>query len=242
MSIIVQGAAPSLNQVRELNQAVIAADGRILSARREVAALETRRQPLRDRLADLEASGVVQPDLDASVVDALVADPTAEPDVDTITAAVSAARKAADVRGLQMRAIQEAIDRIGVDVAAAQARIDAAQVERQAAWVEFVVAAHGYLARKFIADFDQMRREIIEPALAMQKLDMPISDGIGKRAIIGFNGDNPRLDERMEVQVRLPSSGGARDEYLFPYRKYEGGPGSDPIADFRNTLRVHPAS
>jgi hypothetical protein len=168
-SLIYEG--PAFQRAAELSRRVADYEAAAESAQGRLENLKARRGALADRLAELDARRPVIGDgIDSSLVDALVADPSAQPDPASI------ASRADDHIAVMTRwetdkeVVTQAIARIDAEIEAAEGDFDARSGPGGEAFREFVEASHEALLKTFLAEIERLRVEYVVPMLIMTRL------------------------------------------------------------------------
>lgn len=226
----------SVEDVARASTAVQVTDDEIAFARRRIADLREHCAPLHAQIAQLQADAPQEVGPDPDQVAALLADPTASPDTDVIAAAVSASRKADDVRNLTIATISQAVATIDADIAVVEEEISALDLRRAEEWFSFVNIARDYLVATFRARFIELRDSVMAPL----------------NAIVGFRGPDGRLlsgaraaklDGDTAVVISWYSdASGNQTERLYPVRSDQEPLPNRTVALFRASLPKVPAA
>ena len=163
-------AVPALDPVALANAALVATDRELEQRRSRIQELREQMRPLLAYLNEVHARP--SPDIgpDPAQVAALLADPSARPDMADITAVVSAARKTEDVRRLEAATAQAAINSIHEAITVVEGEISALRLRRTAEMLAFARLAGKHLAARFEAEFSRLRDEVMRPLLALAHL------------------------------------------------------------------------
>lgn len=208
---------PAFQRAAELSRRFAEYEAAAGTAQAGLDNLKERRAALAARLAELDARRPVIGDgIDPSLVDALVADPSAQPDPASI------ATRADDHIATMTRweadkeVVTQAIGRIDADIEAAEAALNARSGPGGEAFREFVETAHEALLATFLSEFQRLKEAYIAPMRLLEAVDQHCCIGstcAGSNLII--RAGHRRLDEDSSIDtVSHGASGRSVDKHL----------------------------
>ena len=232
---------PSFQHVAQLSARVAEHSSTAAAAQAQLDDLRNRREALSARLVDLNArQPVIGDGIDASLVEALVADPSAQPDPASVASSADDHLSAMTRWEADKAILTQAIARIEADLEAAEKAASAQSGPGGAAFREFVEAAHEALMTTFLREFERLKVDYLQPLRLLEALDEQgrIADGtMGHDRIIGYTHLRFGTDSTIETEQHQ-SRGRSITRHLHagPLTPDERQKGEERLGAFRQAL------